>query len=334
MNTKRIQIIAAVLMLVAFALTIGTPAALAGPNPCEVLTEQSTPAENVACSKYLAQQQQATFDLLSELKALMSGGNTLPPQQPSAQQPTDLGVLEIDATHPWPQANPFPASKAVEVDVCQYGVGLYEPAGTTRWFDLSQPDGYDLMVVGCITGKAWFKDMAPTGTVFMNTAIPAGSSTATGDCAKLAGRNARLDCASTKYFDVLNAGGTKLAATEAMLVSMGVHWDHLELASTQPDAYPAVQGQPRRLWGALVKGVNLTVTGNTCLVNDVPATIETSGWHYTEPANLQQQDAPDSHYGEAATASGQLVEQGVHLDCTDWPEIVGAMTAAGYTPLQ
>ena len=157
-----------------------------------------------------------------------------------------------------------------------------------------------------------------------NATIPAsaGSNAQTTDCVNIADRNTKLDCATALYF----ANGAGLSGIKAYFSSLGVTWDELVVGDPfQPDAIALADGSPR-IWGALVKGKNVKVSGNACLVTDVPDRIANFGWAFVDDRYAPK--PPVGHYGNATSVS-ELVELAIHADCTDWPENVVAMNHPG-----
>jgi len=252
--------------------------------------------------------------------------NVVSPAAAQAVTPKDLGNIVVDgSSNPWPTVNPFPAAKAAEVVKCQPAPGTYDADGVSHFFDLTSTEGYKAMTAFCLTGVVWFKDMAPDGAKFENTAaavpVPAAPVSSPATCSTLPTRDERLNCATKAYFNSANSGGTKLDSTKAMLTSMGITWSELKISDPfQPDAKVTADGP--QLWGALVLAKDLKVTGNSCIVTDVPSRIKTSGWSFVDSRYTQ----PVTHAGNAETVNA-MVEVAIHLDCTDWPEIVSAMTA-------
>lgn len=246
----------------------------------------------------------------------------------------DIGNITVNDSTPWPASNPFPAALSAEVAACQTKVGVYDPIGVTRWFDLSVSGGYDAMKAYCLTGVAWFKDTTATGNVenkgtSTKAVVPPTPAPVTvakdvklGECAAKSTREARLDCATAKYFEA----GSGLAGLKAYMTALGVTYDDVKVGDPwQPDADPLPSGSPR-IWGMLVKATNLKVTGNSCLVTDVPSRIANFGW-----AMVDDRYAPRPsvwHAGEATTG-GSMTEIALHGDCSDWPEVVEAMTRGG-----
>lgn len=167
--------------------------------------------------------------------------------------------------------------------------------------------------------------------VATSTQAPATSSyevvpgVALGQCTTKATREERLDCATALYF----ANGEKLSGIKAYFYALEITWTDLKVGDPfQPDANPLPSGSPR-IWGALVKGTNVTVTGNACLVTDVPIRIASFKWTFLDTRYAPRPTV--GHYGEAVSVVNQLVELAIHGDCSDWSEIRQAAQAAGYT---
>lgn len=286
------------------------------------------------------------FNWIALIAILVAGLIAATPTQAQGNTPVDLGVYTADDTHPWPATSPYPNAKAVEMVFCQFSVGQYDPEGKTRWYDVSA-NGYAQMTTACKTGVAWFKDSAPSGTKFENQTTTDGSMTMVtptpmatvagsantssvqlGVCVKETTREGRLDCATALYF----SHGEKLSGIMAYMKSLGASWDEIAIGDPfQPDATPLNSGSPR-IWGALLKATNLKVTGNSCLVTDVPSRIGNFKWAFIDDRYAPRPSV--WHAGEAATA-GTLVEIAFHADCLDWVEIATAKSQGGiYRPYQ
>lgn len=262
-------------------------------------------------------------------------------------QPRDLGNATINAENPWPSTSPYPVAKAAEVAACQTAVGVYDPSGTTRWFDLTTDDGYAQMTESCLTGVVWFKDSAPTGTVFENADAMGGDNsdqtTTTSDtelmklvedvplgvCTKEATREARLDCATKFYFD----HGEKLVGFAAYARSLGATWDRLEVGYPFQPSADVLENFAPRIWGGVVLASNLKVTGQACLVTDVENRIASWQWAFLDD---RYNPRPAVWHAGEAVSSKEFVEVAFHGDCSDWSEILSAMAQPGtiYRPYQ
>lgn len=138
-----------------------------------------------------------------------------------------------------------------------------------------------------------------------------------GVCAQQATREGRLDCATQYYLQL----GQGLAGIKGYMRSLGATWSKLDVTLPfQPDADQLGSGG-MRIWGARVQADTLTVSGNSCLVTDVPSRLGHYGWQFLDT----RLNPAVYHVGNGSTAQGQVVDIAFNGDCTDWPEIVAAM---------
>ncbi len=246
----------------------------------------------------------------------------VPPKIPAAKVPAGFcenkdGMVANDLNR-WPDTDPCAGKKGSYVIVaktCQVAPGLYAP--DTKGYNV-----YAEATKACSTGVMWFEPITmsavPTKTTGTTTAV------AQGTCANESTREARLDCATKEYF----ANGEKLAGFAAYMRSLGATWDELQVGDPfQPSADPLPNGSPR-IWGGVLKATNLKVTGNSCLVTDVPSRIASAKWAFLDARYNPKPSV--GHYGETVS-SGKLTEIAFNGDCSDWIEIRDAATKAGYT---
>lgn len=229
-------------------------------------------------------------------------------------------AINVTDQNRWPSADPCNgrAGQYVVVEnTCQSGPGVYETEKKVF-------PSYTIATTRCSTGVMWFEpSVAQAQPTVVMMVVTDPTSITLGTCTTQATRETRLDCATQYYFDY----GEKLAGIEAYMRSLGAIWDKIQVGDPfQPDADALASGSPR-IWGTLLKATNLRVTGNSCLVTDVPSRIAEYKWIFNDTRYNPRPSV--GHYGEAATA-GQLTEIAFHGDCSDWPEIRTAAQAAGF----
>ena len=253
---------------------------------------------------------------------------------PEAAVPGDFvtngNAIVVTDQNRWPSKDPTNGSTGnFVVKACQKQIGVYEDATFASYADATK---------GCQTGVLWFEPASiaavPTQAAPAATAMPTAAAPVTsyevvpgitlGQCAGQPTREARLDCSTALYF----ANGEKLSGIKAYFYALGITWTDLKVGNPfQPDATPLTNGSPR-IWGALVLGQNVHVSGNSCLVTDVPSRITLYKWAFLDTRYAPRPTV--GHYGEAYGVD-QLVELAIHGDCSDWPEIRNAAQAAGFS---